>query len=258
MNRTPVLLPRLGVNVDHVATLRQARLTSYPNPAWAAQLAELGGASQITIHLREDQRHIQTDDLFLLRKTVGTKLNLEMAASPEMLTRAFEAKPDIVTLVPERRQELTTEGGLDVSGQKDHLKRYIAELKSADIEVSLFIDPDIEQVQSSYRVGADTVELHTGRYCDAKSDAERQEEMIRLVNAAKTAAKAKLRCAAGHGIHYDNVGEIAAVLEIEELNIGHAIVARAVLVGMQAAVREMRDLACQARRDALLHLCARM
>lgn len=252
MTKPAVLLPRLGVNVDHVATLRQARRTTYPNPVWAAHLAELGGASQITIHLREDQRHIQEEDLFLMRKTVGTKLNLEMAATPEMLSRAFEAKPDIVTLVPERRQELTTEGGLDVSSQKDTLKRYVAELKGAEIEVSLFIDPDLDQVQSAYRVGADAVELHTGRYCEAKTDDERDEERVRLLNAAKAALKTKMRVAAGHGIHYDNVGDIASILEIEELNIGHSIVARAVLVGMKEAVREMLDLMRQARRDAIL------
>jgi pyridoxine 5-phosphate synthase len=248
---THVLLPRLGVNVDHVATVRQARHAIYPDPVHAAVLAELGGAAQITIHLREDRRHIQDRDLEILKKTVTTRLNLEMAATPEMMRVAFEARPQMVTLVPERRTEVTTEGGLDVNGQKDVLKRFIAELKSAEIAVSLFVDPDVEQVQASYRVGADAVELHTGRYCDAKTRDVRDEEHRRLVNAAKTASKAKLRCYAGHGIHYDNVGAIASILEIEELNIGHAIVARAILVGMQEAVREMRDLAWQARRDAL-------
>lgn len=246
-----VLLPRLGVNIDHVATLRQARRTPYPNPVWAASLAELGGAAQITIHLREDQRHIQAEDLTLLRQTIGTKLNLEMAATADMMSRALEARPDMVTLVPERRQELTTEGGLDVTGQKDTLKRFVSELKAAEIPVSLFVDPDIDQVSSSYRVGADAVELHTGRFCEAKTQDERDEERVRLVNAAKTAVKTKLRCYAGHGIHYDNIGDIASILEIEELNIGHAIIARAVLVGMERAVREMRDLGWQARRDAL-------
>jgi pyridoxine 5-phosphate synthase len=248
---TNVLLPRLGVNVDHVATVRQARHSTYPDPVAAAALAELGGAGQITIHLREDRRHIQDRDLRILRETVTTRLNLEMAATQEMLRVAFDAKPDIVTLVPERRQEVTTEGGLDVTSQKDALKRFIAELKSAEIRVSLFIDPDVEQVQSAYRVGADAVELHTGRFCEAKTADVRAEEHRRLVNAAKTAFKTKLGCYAGHGIHYDNVGDIAAIPEIEELNIGHSIVARAVLVGMKEAVREMRDLAWQARRDAL-------
>jgi pyridoxine 5-phosphate synthase len=247
-----VLLPRLGVNVDHVATLRQARLVNYPSPVTAAHLAELGGAAQITIHLREDRRHIQDEDLALLRKTVSTRLNLEMAATPEMVGRAFEAQPDMVTLVPERRQELTTEGGLDVSGQRDSLKRLIAELKGAQIAVSLFVDPDVDQIAASHRAGADAVELHTGRFCDAKTADEREEERVRLVNAAKSAVKMKLRCYAGHGIHYGNVGDIAAITEIEELNIGHSIVGRAVMVGMQAAVKEMRDLAWQARRDALM------
>lgn len=249
--KPPVLLPRLGVNIDHVATLRQARRTSYPNPVWAAHLAELGGAAQITIHLREDQRHITDDDLPLLRKTIGTKLNLEMAATPEMLSRALETRPDIVTLVPERRQEITTEGGLDVHGQKETLKRVIGELKAAEIPVSLFVDPDIDQVAASYRVGADAVEIHTGRFCEAKTEDEAEEERVRIVNAAKTAVKTKLRCFAGHGITYDNVGYIASIVEIEELNIGHSIVARAISVGMEKAVREMRDLAWQARRDAI-------
>ena len=246
-----VLLPRLGVNVDHVATVRQARKAQYPDPVHAAVLAELGGAAQITIHVREDRRHIQDRDLEILKRTVTTKLNLEMAATPEMLRVAFDARPHTVTLVPERRQEVTTEGGLDVNANKDALKRFVAELKGADILVSLFVDPDVEQVQTAARIGADAVELHTGRYCDAPTREVRDEEHRRLVNAAKTASKLKLRCYAGHGIHYDNVGPIAAILEIEELNIGHSIVARALMVGMQAAVREMRDLAWQARRDAV-------
>lgn len=252
MSLTKVLLPRLGVNIDHVATVRQARRAAYPKPTWAAQLAELGGADQITLHLREDRRHIQDEDLFLLRKTVQTRLNLEMAATDEMLRIAFEAKPDMVTLVPERRQELTTEGGLDVAGNKDLLKRMVAELKSADIHVSIFVDPDLDQVQTCHRVGADAVELHTGRFCEAKSAREAQEEHTRLVHAAKTAVKTKLRCYAGHGIHYDNVGDIASILEIEELNIGHSIVARAVMVGMEQAVRDMKAIAQAARRDAVL------
>jgi pyridoxine 5-phosphate synthase len=241
----------LGVNVDHVATVRQARHAAYPDPVHAAVLAELGGAAQITVHLREDRRHIQDRDLDILKRTVTTRLNLEMAASPEMMRTAFDARPHTVTLVPERRQELTTEGGLDVNGQKDALKRFIAELKSAEIHVSLFVDPDVEQVAAAYKVGADAVELHTGRFCDAKTRDVRDEELRRLVNAAKTASKTKLRCYAGHGIHYDNVGDVASILEIEELNIGHSIVARAILVGMERAVREMRDLAWQARRDAI-------
>jgi pyridoxine 5-phosphate synthase len=238
------------VNVDHTATLRQARGTTYPDPVAAALLAELGGADQITIHLREDRRHIQDRDLRILRDVVSTKLNLEMAATQEMLRTAFDAKPDTVTLVPERRQEVTTEGGLDVSAQRDALKRYIAELKSAAITVSIFVDPDVEQVQNASRVGADAVELHTGRYCEAKTAEVAADEHRRIVNAAKAATKMKLRCYAGHGIHYGNVGAIAAIQEIEELNIGHSIIGRAVLVGMERAVREMKELARQARLDA--------
>jgi pyridoxine 5-phosphate synthase len=252
MSIAPVLLPRLGVNIDHVATLRQQRRNvTYPQPAHAAALAEIGGAAQITVHLREDRRHIQSEDLAVLRSTVTTRLNLEMAATTEMTRIAYETKPEMVTLVPERREELTTEGGLDVATHKDSLKTIISELKSADIHVSLFVDPDIEQVQMCHRVGADAVELHTGRFCDARNEAERREEHARLVKAAKTAVKTKLRCYAGHGIEYSNVADIASIVEIEELNIGHAIVCRAVMVGMEQAVREMRDLGWQARRDAL-------
>lgn len=246
-----VLLPRIGVNVDHVATIRQARQARYPDPVAAAVLAELGGAAQITVHLREDRRHIQERDLRILRDTVSTKLNLEMAATPEMARIVYDIKPDMVTLVPERRQELTTEGGLDVISQRDALKRYITELKSAEVKVSLFIDPNLDQIQTAARVGADAIEIHTGKFCDAKTDDEAAEERIRIVNAAKSAVRLKLRCYAGHGIHYGNVGDIASIVEIEELNIGHSIVARAVLVGMQEAVREMRDLAWAARRDSL-------
>ncbi|MFZ9886951.1 MAG: pyridoxine 5'-phosphate synthase, partial [Myxococcota bacterium] len=171
--------------------------------------------------------------------------------TPEMLSRALQARPDMVTLVPERRQEITTEGGLDVSSQKEALRRIVTELKAAEMPVSLFVDPDLDQVTASARIGASAVELHTGRFCDARTEAERSTERERLVLAAKMAVKHKLRCFAGHGIHYDNVADIASITEIEELNIGHSIVARAVLVGMERAVREMRDLAWQARRDAL-------
>lgn len=247
-----MLLPRLGVNVDHVATVRQARHAPYPDPVTAAALAELGGASQITVHLREDRRHIQDRDLLLLRKTVQTKLNLEMAATPEMLRTAFEVRPDTVTLVPERRQEVTTEGGLDVVGQKEALKRFIGELAAAEIHVAIFVDPNVEAVQTCARLGAHAIELHTGRFCEAKGNAVRAEEHRRLVDAAKTASKLKLGCYAGHGIHYDNVKDIASILEVEELNIGHSIVARAIFVGMESAVREMVALGREARRAAIL------
>ncbi len=246
-----MLLPRLGVNVDHIATVRQARRASYPDPVAAAALAELAGAGQITVHLREDRRHIQDRDVQLLRQTTQTRLNLEMAATPEMLRVAFEIRPDMVTLVPERRQEVTTEGGLDVVSHKDAMKRFIADLHGAELKVSLFVDPDVEQVQMAARVGANAVELHTGRFCDAKTADVRAEEHRRLVDAAKTAAKVKVACYAGHGIHYDNVAEIASILEIEELNIGHSIVARALMVGMERAVADMLSLAQRARQAAI-------
>jgi len=233
---------RLGVNVDHVATLRQARKVSYPDPVTAAMLAELAGAEQITIHLREDRRHIQDRDLRILRDTVQTVLNLEMAASAEMVKIAYEFKPDTVTLVPERREELTTEGGLDASTQRDQLTKLIKNLKDGDIVVSLFIDPDLDQIRASHRCNADRVELHTGRYCEARNEKDRQKELSRIVDAAKAAAKLGLGVAAGHGLNYENVRPIARIKEIDELNIGHAIVARAVLVGLERAVREMIQL----------------
>ena len=238
---------RLGVNVDHVATLRQARRATYPDPVTAAALAELAGADQITIHLREDRRHIQDRDLLVLRKTVTTRLNLEMAAAQEMVKIAYEVKPDTVTLVPERREELTTEGGLDAVGGRDHVRRVVKTLRDADIEVSLFIDPDLDQVKSAHRIEANVVEFHTGRYCDARLASDRRKELARLVDACKAAAKLGLQVAAGHGLNYQNVLPVAAIAEIEELNIGHAIVARAVLVGLERAVREMKELLDRAR-----------
>ncbi len=242
------MAPRLGVNVDHVATLRQSRRTSYPDPVQAAMLAELGGADQITIHLREDRRHIQERDLQLLRKTVQTRLNLEMAASQEMVKIAYEAKPDMCTLVPERREELTTEGGLDAAGNRDSLRKVVKTLKDADIVVSLFIDPEVDQVRAAHRVEADVVEIHTGRYCDARLEADRRRELARVVDAAKAAAKLGLQVAAGHGLNYHNVLPVAAIGEIEEFNIGHAIVGHAVMVGLERAVREMKDLLARGSR----------
>jgi len=233
---------RLGVNVDHVATLRQSRKATYPDPVTAAALAELAGAGQITIHLREDRRHVQDRDLRVLRETCQTQLNLEMAATQEMVKIAYEYKPDMATLVPERREELTTEGGLDITSQRDGLAKTIKNLKDGEIIVSLFIDPDLDQVRSSHKVNADRVELHTGRYCEARNERDRAREFSRIVDAAKAAAKLGMGVAAGHGLNYDNVKPIARVAEIDELNIGHAIVARAVLVGFDRAVREMIDL----------------
>jgi pyridoxine 5-phosphate synthase len=234
--------PRLGVNVDHVATLRQARRAAYPDPVAAAQLAELGGADQITIHLREDRRHIQERDLRVLRQTVGTRLNLEMAVNAEMVKIAYDVKPDECTLVPERREELTTEGGLDVAGNRDHVRKIVKTLRDAEILVSVFIDPDVDQVKAAHRVEAQVIEIHTGRYCDARLESDRRRELTRVVDAAKAAAKLGLAVAAGHGLNYRNVLPVVAIPEIEELNIGHAIVARAVLVGMERAVREMKEL----------------
>lgn len=233
---------RLGVNVDHVATLRQARKSQYPDPVTAAALAELAGADQITIHLREDRRHIQDRDLRILRETCQTILNLEMAASGEMVKIAYEYKPDMVTLVPERREELTTEGGLDVNSQRDSLGKLIKNLKDGDIIVSLFIDPDLDQVRASHKVNADRIEIHTGRYAEARNEKERARELSRIVDAAKSASKLGMGVAAGHGLNYENVRPIARISEIDELNIGHAIVGRAVLVGFERAVREMVEL----------------
>ena len=239
---------RLGVNVDHVATLRQARRTEYPDPVAAAVLAELAGADQITIHLREDRRHIQDRDLEVMRKTVSTSLNLEMAATPEMVKVAWGVKPDTVTLVPERREELTTEGGLDVVVGREALRKVVKNLRDAEIEVSLSIDPDLDQVKAAHRVEAQVVELHTGRYCDARLASDRRKEFGRLVDACKAASKLGLRVAAGHGLNYRNVQPVAALPEIEELNIGHAIIARAILVGMERAVREMKEILRDAER----------
>jgi pyridoxine 5-phosphate synthase len=238
---------RLGVNVDHVATLRQVRRASYPDPVAAAVMAELAGADQITIHLREDRRHIQERDLQVLRKTVTTRLNLEMAVAQEMLRIAYEMKPDMVTLVPERREELTTEGGLDVVSGREAVRKAVKTLRDAEIEVSLFIDPDLDQVKAAHRAEAHAVELHTGRYCDARLASDRRRELNRILDATKSAAKLGLKVAAGHGLNYQNVLPVAAIAEIEELNIGHAIVAHAVLVGMERAVREMKALLRQAR-----------
>jgi pyridoxine 5-phosphate synthase len=233
---------RLGVNIDHIATLRQARKGRYPDPVAAAALAELGGAEQITLHLREDRRHVNDRDLAILRQTVNGLLNLEMAAVQPMLELALGQRPDIATLVPERREELTTEGGLDVSGNRDEIRRVTRGLRDGGIEVSLFVDPEIEQIRASHRADAQAVELHTGRYCDARDPSERARELERLVESAKAANKLGLRVAAGHGLDYWNVVPVARIAEIAELNIGYAIVCRAVLTGLERAVRDMKDL----------------
>lgn len=233
---------RLGVNVDHIATIRQARGTRYPDPVTAAAVAELAGADQITVHLREDRRHIQERDLRLLRETVQTRLNLEMAATEEILAIALDVRPDTVTLVPERRQELTTEGGLDAAGLEEQLGPVCARLTGAGIALSLFIDPEPAQIAAAARLGADAVELHTGEYAEADDDDALDAELQRLETATAEALDAGLIVAAGHGLDYVNVRDVVAVEGIEELNIGHAIVARALFTGMDQAVREMLAL----------------
>jgi pyridoxine 5-phosphate synthase len=230
---------RLGVNVDHVATLRQARGTRYPDPVTAAAMSELAGADQITIHLREDRRHIQDRDLRVMRETIQTRLNLEMAATDEMLEIALSVKPDTVTLVPERREEQTTEHGLDAIRLEELLSGYCQRLAQEGIDVSLFIDADLAQIDAAARLGVHAIELHTGEYADAVDDATMESELHRLELAAEHAHDAGLMVAAGHGLDYVNVREVAAIDSIEELNIGHALVSRAVLIGMEAAVREM-------------------
>ena len=233
---------RLGVNIDHVATVRQARRTYEPDPVAAAMLATLGGADGITIHLREDRRHIQDRDVDLLRQTVNTRLNLEMAASDEIVAIAVRVKPDEATLVPEKRQELTTEGGLDVVSQADPVRAAVDKLKAAGIIVSLFIDADIEQVDMAQAVGADAIEFHTGTYADARGPAAVENELAKLRTATAHAVQRGLHVHMGHGLNYHNVPPIVRLPGVEELNIGHAIVSRAVLIGMERAVRDMKQV----------------
>ncbi len=232
---------RLGVNVDHVATLREARRGREPDPVTLAMLAEEAGCHQITVHLREDRRHIQDRDVRLLRELVKTRLNLEMAATDEMVGVALSVRPDVVTLVPERREELTTEGGLDVTAGGDRLAGAVGRLADAGIRVSLFIDPDLDQVKESLRVGAQAVEIHTGRYAGAGTPDEFRAELDRITDAVSLAGKIGLEALAGHGLTVRNVGPIARIPGLAELNIGHSIVSRAVAVGMLTAVREMLD-----------------
>jgi len=235
-------VPKLSVNVDHVATVRQARGGKNPDPVTAALLAELAGADGIIVHLREDRRHIQDRDVEILRRVVKTKLNLEMANTEEIVRIALRVKPDMVTLVPERRQELTTEGGLNVTAQQKALKQNIARLKKAGIRVSLFIDADSPQVKASRAVGADFVEIHTGKYCDAPDEESQKKEFQRIARAIAQAHKLGLRVNIGHGLDYQNVAPFTSVPEIEDYSIGHSIMARAVLVGLDRAVREMKEL----------------
>jgi pyridoxine 5-phosphate synthase len=235
-------MPRLGVNIDHVATVRQARRAAEPDPVHAAVLAELGGADGITVHLRSDRRHIQDRDVEILRQVVKTRLNLEMAATQEMLKVALTIKPDQVTLVPERREELTTEGGLDVVLNSVQLKPTIKMLEEGGIHVSLFVDPDLEQVKESHRIDARAVEINTAAYADARDPRARDAALRKVVDAARLGIKLGLGVHAGHGLTYQNVGPIGRVPEMAELNIGHSIVARALMVGMERAVREMVEV----------------
>ena len=235
-------MTQLAINVDHVATLRQARGIEEPDPVLAAGICELAGAVGIVIHLREDRRHAQDRDVTLLRQTVKTKLNLEMGATEEMIGIALAIKPDMVTLVPEKRQELTTEGGLNVAGQIDRLSTVIERMNKGGIPVSLFIDPDSSQIQASKEVKATFVEIHTGRYSDAVNEEEENKEFDYIAKAVDEAFYAGLRVNAGHGLSYVNTARIAALDKIEELSIGHAVMARAIFVGLDQAVREMRAL----------------
>ncbi|MBU2514849.1 pyridoxine 5'-phosphate synthase [bacterium] len=235
-------MPILHVNVDHVATVREARKTIEPDPVYAALQAEQAGASGITVHLREDRRHIQDRDLRLIRELAQTRVNFEMAATDEMVRIALDINPAIVTLVPEKREEVTTEGGLDCISQSGLLKSKISDLKNAGIRVSLFIDPDFKQIDMAREVGADDIELHTGEYANAKTDLEKEDQLIRLEKAAMHGHDIGLQINAGHGLTYFNVEPIATLPHIEELNIGHSIIARSIYVGIQQAVREMMEL----------------
>ena len=233
---------RLTVNIDHIATLREARGGVEPDPITAAHLCELAGAEGIVCHLREDRRHINDRDLRLLRETVKTKLDLEMAATEEIVKIAIETLPDLVTLVPEKRQELTTEGGLDVRGQKHYLRDVIKELQKHEIEVSLFVDPSPEQIQAAREAGADKIEIHTGEYANARTEQDVHDRLEVIRSAAELAAELGLGVNAGHGLDYLNIKRIRQIPQIEEVSIGHALIARAVFVGLERATKEMLHL----------------
>ncbi len=235
-------MAKLAVNVDHVATLREARGASYPEPVAAAIAAEIAGADGIVVHLREDRRHINERDVRLIKKIVQSKLILEMAATSEMLGIALDIKPDCVTLVPEKREELTTEGGLDLITHQNNIREAVATLKNAGIAVCIFIDPDLDQIKMAHKIDADMIEIHTGAFCDATVESERTREFSRIVDAAKIGAKLKLEVNAGHGICYNSVKAFKGLNEICEFSIGHSIVSRAVLSGMEQAVRDMKQL----------------
>ncbi|MBN2531029.1 MAG: pyridoxine 5'-phosphate synthase [Deltaproteobacteria bacterium] len=235
-------MTRLHVNIDHIATLRQARGVQYPDPVFGVPVVEMAGAHGITVHLREDRRHIVDRDVALMRQTIGTVMNLEMAAADEIIQIAVDTKPEMCTLVPEKREERTTEGGLAVAADIPRMTRVVKTLHDAGIRVSLFIDPDEKEVRASKEVGADMIELHTGDYCEVTTAREREAELAKLRAAATLGAALGLKVAAGHGLHYHNVREIADIPEVEELNIGHSIVARAVFVGLEKAVVQMLEV----------------
>lgn len=235
-------MPKLSVNIDHIATLRQARKGVDPDPIAAAVLAEKAGAQGIIAHLREDRRHIQDHDVFQLRKTVRTKLNLEMAATDEMQRIALQVKPEFSTLVPEKREELTTEGGLEVASRIEFMKSFVSRLREGGIIVSLFVDPDEKQITAAAKTGAEWVELHTGTYANAANEKELQAELGKIASAARMAAGLGLRVGAGHGLTLANVQAVARIPEVSELNIGHSIISRAALVGLEQAVKEMLEL----------------
>lgn len=234
-------MPQLGVNIDHVATVREARNTFEPDPVWASALAQLGGADGITLHLREDRRHIQERDLRLLRETTSTWLNLELSCDTDVLKIACEVKPDQTTLVPERREEITTEGGLDVTSHRESIQAALDQLRNAGIFVSLFLDPDPPQIELAHQLGVQAIELHTGQYALARG-AARADQLNRLAAAAAQVRLLGMQLHAGHGLDYQNVRPIAAIPGMHELNIGHSIVSRSIMVGMQTAVREMKTL----------------
>lgn len=250
MNHVKPLL--LGVNIDHIATLRQARGTRYPDPVYAAQLAEAAGADGITVHLREDRRHIQERDIRLLAEVLQTRMNLEMALTPEMLAFAQEINPAHICLVPEKREELTTEGGLDVITYESQVSHFCQVLGAQGAEVSLFIDPEPAQIDAAVRCGAPAIELHTGAYADATSPVQLQAELQRIRTAAAYAAECGLIVNAGHGLHYHNVDAIAEIPQLHELNIGHALISHALFVGLTAAVKEMKQQMQTARQQSLL------
>ncbi|MGQ8367162.1 pyridoxine 5'-phosphate synthase [Glaciecola sp. 1036] len=242
----------LGVNIDHIATLRNARGTSYPNPVHAADIAERAGADGITVHLREDRRHIKDQDVFLLKQTINTRLNLEMAVTDEMLAIAQKVLPDFCCLVPEKREELTTEGGLDVVGNLSRIKDACRQLSEQNTQASLFIDADEAQIEASVDAGAPYIEIHTGQYAEATNEHQAQHELQKLIQGIQYAHRLGLKVNAGHGLHYHNVKPIAAIPELIELNIGHAIIGRAVFDGLAKAVADMRALMQEARNSNLL------